>query len=497
MRRILRALLATAAAAAILIYLGVALVHLRYPYEIEWIEGGMVDEVRRAATGQPLYVAPTLDYVPFIYAPLWFYLAAAASRVFGVGFFAARLVSVLASLVSLALIARTVHRETKDRTAALAAAGVFAATYPLATAFYDLARVDSLFVACALGGLYLVRFRAAGSARATVAAAALFALAFFTKQSGPIVFAPVALYVWLEDRRRGALFAAAGAALMGVPVLVWTRLSDGWFWHFVFTLPSHHERVKRFLLTFWWDDMLWPRGVAATRPTLIAVACLFAVFYLAAGSAPAEPGRPRRFYLLASAGMVGASLAGRMHLGGWRNVCSPAYAMLAVLFGLGLHAALSRASARPERRDVFVLGAAALQMLLMLYDPRPYLPSREHEAAWRDLTASVEAMDGDVYVSAHGFVGSRVGKPVHAHQSALSDELRSGRGEAADTLRREVRRSLVQKRFGTIVLDNEWMPKAELNAGYERSGEVKDRQSLGPVLGWPVAQPQSIWVARP
>src|SRR5262249_52972427 len=47
--------------------------------------GGMIDEVRRVLDGRKLYDNPTLDYVPFIYTPLWFYLAAASSLVFGVG----------------------------------------------------------------------------------------------------------------------------------------------------------------------------------------------------------------------------------------------------------------------------------------------------------------------------------------------------------------------------------------------------------------------------
>jgi Dolichyl-phosphate-mannose-protein mannosyltransferase len=478
---LLRAALLLLGAAAIAVYLAVALVHLRYPFEIEWIEGGMVDEVRRAAAGQPLYVEPTLDYVPFIYAPLWFYLAAALSKVFGVGFFAARLVSVLASLGSLALVARFVHAECGGRLAALVAAGLFAATYPLAAAFYDLARVDSLFIVCCLGGLYLVRFhRATG---ATVAAAALFALAFLTKQSGPIVFAPVALHVWLEDRRRGLVFAGAGAALMLGSALALDRVSEGWFWHFAFTLPAHHARVKRFLWSFWFDDLLAPLGVA----------CLFSLFYLLTSAGP------RRFYALAAAGMVGASLAGRVHLGGWSNVCSPAYAVVAILFGLGLHDAVVRASALPGRRGLqaFALAAGALQLMARIYDPRAYLPSKDHEHAWRELLAAVGAMKGDVYVSAHGFVTSRVGKPAHAHQMALSDELRSGAGGEAGELRREVRRSLDRRRFDAILLDNEWLPRAELEARYQREGEVKDRQSLGPVLGWSVAQPQSIWVPLP
>ena len=42
---------------------------LPHLFEIEWMEGSMVDHVRRVIDGQPLYVAPSLDFVPFIYPP--------------------------------------------------------------------------------------------------------------------------------------------------------------------------------------------------------------------------------------------------------------------------------------------------------------------------------------------------------------------------------------------------------------------------------------------
>jgi 4-amino-4-deoxy-L-arabinose transferase-like glycosyltransferase len=481
---ILRAVVALLGAAAIAAYLAVGFVHLRYPFELEWIEGGMVDAVQRLVDGRPLYVAPSLDYVPFIYAPLWFHVTAALSRVFGVGFFAARFVSFLSSIGVIALVARFVHKETGARLPALAAAGLFAATYPIAASFYDLARVDSLFLVLLLGALYVVRFHE--GARGAVAAAVLFALAFFTKQSAPIVFAPVALHLVLADRRRGALFAAVGAGLMVGGALAYDAVSGGWFRHFVVTLPAGHTLVKRVLLHFWIELLL-----------MLGIACAFAVVHLVLERRPRE----RRFHFFAAAGMFGASLAGRMHLGGWANVLAPAFVSLAILFGLGLHAALARVAALPEARarilSHVVLLAAAGQLAVRAYDPRPFLPAAAHAEAWRGVIAQVQAVAGDVFVPAHGFVGPRAGKPAHAHQMAISDELRAGAGDSAAQLRRAIRRALVEKRFAAIVLDNEWLPKEQLGPNYQRTGEVPDRKDLGPVIGWRTAQPQSLWEPKP
>ena len=83
-------------------FVGVALARLGHPYELEWIEGGMRDVVRRALAGQPLYGAPTIEYVPFLYPPLYFHAAALVARITGEGFVALRAVSLAATLGSLA-----------------------------------------------------------------------------------------------------------------------------------------------------------------------------------------------------------------------------------------------------------------------------------------------------------------------------------------------------------------------------------------------------------
>ena len=42
-----------------------------YPYDLEWMEGGMLLHAARIAEGQPLYVTPSIDFIPFIYTPLY------------------------------------------------------------------------------------------------------------------------------------------------------------------------------------------------------------------------------------------------------------------------------------------------------------------------------------------------------------------------------------------------------------------------------------------
>lgn len=85
--RLLRAAIVVFSFFFVLLFLYTAARRMRYPYDVEWIESGILVEVMRIAHGQPLYTAPTLDYIPFLYGPLYFYLAAALSKVTGLTFF--------------------------------------------------------------------------------------------------------------------------------------------------------------------------------------------------------------------------------------------------------------------------------------------------------------------------------------------------------------------------------------------------------------------------
>lgn len=137
--------------------IGVALARMTYPLPLEWMEGGMVLQVRRVLTGKPVYVAPNATFTPFLYPPLYYYMSAAVTSVLGLGFLPLRLVSLGATLGCLVVIGLLVHRETDAVLPALVTIGLFAASYPLVDTWFDLARVDMLFLLLALQSLTFTR----------------------------------------------------------------------------------------------------------------------------------------------------------------------------------------------------------------------------------------------------------------------------------------------------------------------------------------------------
>jgi hypothetical protein len=479
-----RVIVTLLAVAAIVTYGTLAVLHLRYPFELEWMEGGLAEEARRAGLGLKLYVKPTIDYVPYLYGPVWFWVAGVVGRIVGAGLFASRLVSVLSSVAVLALIADFVRREGGSKLAGLWAAGVYAACYPLASAFYDLARVDSLFVALFVGALHLARFNT--SPRRYVAAAALFTLAFLVKQSAVLAFGPLALHLLLAERRRALWFVVPGIVFMGGSVLLLDWFYGGWFSYFVLWLPRQHPWVKAMWIDFWRLDLLVPLGVS----------CLVGLFYVTVDRGV----EGRRFYLAAAAGALGVSWLGRLHAGGWPNVIMPGFALLAILFGLGVQAGrdLGRGLEAPRRRSVELLCllVTGLQLVLLAYDPIRFVPTAKDRAAGFDFIETVRKIDGDVYVPAHTYLAVLAGKPSHAHEMACVDILGIDGKEPGKELRKDLEETVKAKKFAAVITDTGFLVR-ETEVSYLRRGDP----FTDPNVFWPVTgmrtRPKTIYLPKP
>src|SRR5712692_7991779 len=191
--------------AAALVNLGFAFARrLAYPYDLEWMEGGMLCHTLRLVQGQPLYAEPSARFVSFAYTPLYPIVLRLLAPVTGVGYLPAP-------------------------------AAAFAPT----GAWYDLARVDALFLgltaAAVVAGWWKRNDRAG-----PVVSAVLMTAAFFAKQTA-LPFAAVLGLALLLVRRRAAAPYASTLVLLGGFLLAWAHLaSGGWFWTYTFGLHRRH-----------------------------------------------------------------------------------------------------------------------------------------------------------------------------------------------------------------------------------------------------------------
>jgi hypothetical protein len=426
-----------------LVYLWIALARINHPFELEWMEGASVDTVSRVLNGQPLYTAPSVDYVPPIYGPVYFYISALLSLIFGVGFLPLRLVSLLASLGCCAVIYRFVKRETGDTFAGALAAGLFIATFNATGSWFDLARVDSLFLFFLLVGVYLVKFHP--SPAGYLGAGVVLSLSILTKQSALVAIAPILLYCILCHPRPCLYLFAAMVVIIGGTTLMYDYASDGWYSYFLFGLAEQQAVVGSMRLEFWQVDL-------AVLP--VAELLLIVVTYR---QIAAQRFALARFYTLFAVGMITSSWLTRLHSGGWVNGLFPAYAALALFFGAGIAILISLTHDLPiEKRSPILIAlytACLLQFVGLLYDPAPYIPTEQDVQAGNAFIEHLANTEGDVLLFAHGYYATMAGKPGYQLGWSMV-VLVDGEGPVKSAFVDSVSDAIAQQRFSAIIGDN-------------------------------------------
>lgn len=415
---------------------------IRYPFDLEWMEGGMVDHVRFLLRHGNIYVPPSLEFVPFVYNPFYYVVAAAVSLITGEGYVALRLVSIAGSLACAGLIALIVARETRRRELGILSGGLFVATYALGGGWFDIARVDSLHFAFCLGAIALVRF--AKRRAHLVGAAVCVWLAFETKQSGVGIVVPLALYlIVLEGWRESLWFVVPCGVLVGGSILMLNLISGGWYWFYTFSLTgqlaSHYGRS------------VWRTELFGNFPFALALA----FFYFAGGRHSARL-RVKAFYGMVSLALFGIAVAVRAHAGSWMNDNLTAHAALAILAGLGAGALIDSGSpARRSRAGALAYGMLLAQFLLMVYDPRPWVPTQADRREGERLEAMLRTTPGEVLLTHRGYLTRREGKGSFAHQMAVYNMLMipDDRLGARTKLSGEFTRALEEKRFSMVITD--------------------------------------------
>ena len=336
---------------------------LLFPWPLEWEEGAILHHALRLLEGAPLYTAPRADFVPFIYPPLAFAAFSLPVAVLGPALPAARVMSVLALGLSLFWLGRTGAREAGSPVGGWLAAGFYALGFAYTGAWYDIVRVDSIFIALLALGLERL---SAGRPRTALA---VLALACFAKQPG-VIFLGAASAWWLwrvPALARGPVVAVwlALCALLGVCHLA----TGGWFTTYVFSVPAAHPTAWGAAIRFLLLDL------PLHLPVLLAAAGFGLVRHRHA---------PRAVDALLLAAL-GVSAMGWAHQGGFDNVRMPALALLAVASAPEIVRLLSGAAGQRA-----VVGALALaQALLLAWWPPDYWPRPDASERFEALAGAL------------------------------------------------------------------------------------------------------------
>jgi hypothetical protein len=526
--RIARILLVVLSVFWIACWIGIALIRLPYPYELEWVGGSMREACERLLYGDPLYVAPTAGWFPFEYPPLYTAACALLMRLFGgPSFWTMRLVSILATIGCARLLAlwmRAILKTEPDepdeadearrlrlraeerrsaRTWSLIAAGLFFAAYRVTGAWYDVERLDMLFLFLSLLGAWLLEISVErplvvwrSSLYAFLAGVAL-SLAFLTKQQALLfAFAGVGALAWRRAWPQMALFVAAVAAVSGDAVWLLNTLSGGWFAYYCFKVPMANGirvgLVRQFLTV---DILLFLPAL-----TLIGAVALRARRRERAAeqASPDEEARalsgarPGRYAILVTMTLAAIliGLLSRGHWGGYENVLIPPYVFLGTAACVA--ASVWERSHRGGAIPVYLLIGA--QMIALTYRPDQQIPTAANRAAGSEFQRIVAMLEtkGPVFCPEHGGVTN----PPHFHILGLGDVKRAEGAIPAD-----IAAAIREKRFVAIVCDNAPGPGVGLDGLISRSYYPQESPRIGGP--WTVTghltppPPGRIYVLRP
>lgn len=474
-----RLLPAAVALAALVTWGWLALQRVPHPFELEWMEGGMLQHVQELRAGRPLFVPPRLDFAPFPYAPLYVEAAALLPEDPARPFLWMRLLAVAGALALFAAVAGVAAAALRraapgssrgDRAlAGLLAAGLFAAASEFTGMWLDLARVDGWSLALGTGAWWLLLRRAGDGFGVGLAAGLLAALSCATKQSG-LQFSALLLAPALArgPRSAGGYLVGLGA-LLGA--LAWrfhvtsNGLARRWMFDLLVPLRVHEPA----LLGYWIESALalggaglvvgiaWRRGVLRPAPARV---------------------------LLPVAALLITGWIGRLHQGGFDNNLLPTALAAAVLFGPAAVALMNTSA-----RGLAALGCAAA-FLPLAFDPRPHVPTDADRAAGEALVQRLSALEGPLLIPDHGYLAARAlgpGAPGSLHGMAMIDLTRSERlRDWAELAVGDLRRALRERRFGAVVLgDRTWEDELPaLTANY-----------LPPVRLWPEGDDRFITVS--
>lgn len=455
---------------------------ISYPGELEWMEGGVFEHVRRVREGLPLYVPPSPEFTPFLYTPFYYWLCAALSFLFGLDVQLLRAVSFASFLGSALVIAYWTGRRTQHFYLGIVGGGVFAATFRLGGAWFDIARGDSLLVfLLLLGGLLLLEFR---SNKSALAAACIFAAAFLTKQSAILPLALLIGWGLLVRTRRTLIFSGVLSGLLLFSIGLLHFRTDGWFTYYVFSLPARHPVLEDWKILFWKNDVFGN----------LAIPAIFCLILLVREVARAEHKGYALGLTMFSAGIVGMCWSSRFHLGMYDNVLMPLHA----LGGLAVALTLAQAT-DPGRRDdalewtALIFSAAFIWRLEFPLERE--VPSKVHLEQYEKLVSDLKKLPPETWVAFHGVPSHDAGLKPRSHWMGMVDVVRGGGPEAAQFIERS-HKWLETHQAPAIVwsIDDSsdvWFSQV-MRRHYRRSGRLT---GPAPLTGWGQAARQ-VWIPR-
>ncbi len=447
LERTTRILAISLGSAFILLVLALSIMRLMYPYEIEWMEGAMLDHVVRILDGRPIYSAPTIDFIPWLYPPAYYYVVAEVAKIVGIGFFAGRIVSFASTLITAFLMGWMVLRITKNRIFAFLTIALYFATYHATGYYFDIVRNDAFFTAIVVVLAFLPMLLSGKIG--VISTALLFVVAFLTRQQAVFFLPPLIVWFWLCDKKLGIGFTITAIALTLIAHFAIYSATHGWSTFYMFTIPSAKRADFSIIRMFDAFPNFALGPFAASTIAMILLPLLFK-----------EGGRGwLRGFFKSDTGLIvmmalAALAAGAMSLGnegGDRNVMMPFAAFVLPLLPIALN---KMKNAKPAfARYVYL--AFLFQFVALYFNPlsgKMVIASSRQRAGGDEFMRKLRSMPGEVYIPYHGYITRQAGKASHAQLLATIDVLRVHDTTSA-RLQADLDSAFARHRFSAVIME--------------------------------------------
>lgn len=247
-------------AAAVIIFALHTALSVAYPYSLDYGEAPLIDQAIRLSRGENIY-RPDISTPPYTianYPPLYVISLIPFLNWFDSPFPMARVISVIATLLSGAFIYLIIYTLSKNRYAALIAAILFLAS-PYVVQWSVRARIDSLALAFATGALFML-VRWPKERWTWLVSGLLLVAAIYTRQSYALA-APLASFVWLwtHDKRRAVWLALLVGGLGIALFFLINIITNGGFYYNIVTANVNAfswERLGDSLIQLWRDNYI-------------------------------------------------------------------------------------------------------------------------------------------------------------------------------------------------------------------------------------------------
>ena len=241
---------------SVLLFLDYLRILIGFPYNVDYGEGPILDQVIRLANFESIYPTDIMQ-LPFTignYPPLYHLLQVPFAWIFGPAFWYGRILNLISLLAAAVFIGLILWRFTKDWLAAIAG-GAFLLVMPYILHWSGFVRVDSLALGVSWAALFVVVYWP-DRRKAIIVTALLLTAAVYTRQSYGLA-APFTAFVWLlsqKSRLRAFELAAWTAGFSLILFLVFNVMTSGGFYFNIVTAnvnPFFWETVHNYRRAIW------------------------------------------------------------------------------------------------------------------------------------------------------------------------------------------------------------------------------------------------------